>query len=195
MVKKLEKLNMKNYKFDFKMNMCKYLLIFFAGSFAGYIYEVIFYLLFDHELVNRGFLYGPYLPVYGFGAVILVFLLKRFKKNPLVVFLFAMFVTGVVEYFTGYLMWQIYHKMWWDYTGLFLNIDGYVCLRSVLTFGIGGILLIYLIEPLICKFISNIKKKVYRVSCLLLFIIILAFLLWHFHRFYSKFDFLCVLLF
>lgn len=177
MVKKLEKLNMKNYKFDFKMNMCKYLLIFFAGSFAGYIYEVIFYLLFDHELVNRGFLYGPYLPVYGFGAVILVLLLKRFKKNPLVVFLFAMFVTGVVEYFTGYLMWQIYHKMWWDYTGLFLNIDGYVCLRSVLTFGIGGILLIYLIEPLICKFISNIKKKVYRVSCLLLFIIIFDFIL------------------
>ena len=177
MVKKLEKLNMKNYKFDFKMNMCKYLLIFFAGSFAGYIYEVIFYLLFDHELVNRGFLYGPYLPVYGFGAVILVLLLKRFKKNPLVVFLFAMFVTGVVEYFTGYLMWQIYHKMWWDYTGLFLNIDGYVCLRSVLTFGIGGILLIYLIEPLICKFISNIKKKVYRVSCVLLFIIIFDFIL------------------
>lgn len=177
MVKKLEKLNMKNYKFDFKMNMCKYLLIFFAGSFAGYIYEVIFYLLFDHELVNRGFLYGPYLPVYGFGAVILVLLLKKFKKNPLVVFLFAMFVTGVVEYFTGYLMWQIYHKMWWDYTGLFLNIDGYVCLRSVLTFGIGGILLIYLIEPLICKFISNIKKKVYRVSCLLLFIIVFDFIL------------------
>lgn len=67
--------------------------------------------------------------------------------------------------------------MWWDYTGLFLNIDGYVCLRSVLTFGIGGILLIYLIEPLICKFISNIKKKVYRVSCLLLFIIIFDFIL------------------
>ncbi|MGN0992322.1 MAG: putative ABC transporter permease [Bacilli bacterium] len=178
MVKELEKLNMKNYKFDFKMNMCKYLLIFFIGSVVGYIYEVIFYLLFDHELVNRGFLYGPYLPVYGFGAVILVFLLKRFKKNPLVVFLLAMFVTGVVEYFTGYLMWQIYHKMWWDYTGLFLNIDGYVCLRSVLTFGIGGILLIYLIEPLVCKFISSVKKKkVYSVSYLFLFIIIFDFVL------------------
>ena len=178
MVKKFEELNMKNYKFDFKMNICKYLLIFFTGSFAGYIYEVIFYLLFDHELVNRGFLYGPYLPVYGFGAVILVLLLKRFKKNPLVVFLLAMFVTGVVEYFTGFLMWEIYHKMWWDYSGLFLNIDCYVCLISFLTFGIGGILLIYLFEPLICMIISKIKEnKVYGFSCFLLVVIVIDFIL------------------
>ena len=123
-------------------------------------------------------MYGPYLPVYGFGAVILVLLLKRFKKNPLVVFLLAMFVTGVVEYFTGFLMWEIYHKMWWDYSGLFLNIDGYVCLRSVLTFGIGGILLIYLFEPLICMIISKIKEnKVYGFSCFLLVVIVIDFIL------------------
>ncbi|MGM9878486.1 MAG: putative ABC transporter permease [Bacilli bacterium] len=178
MVKEFEKLNTKNYKFDFKMNICKYLLIFFISAFIGYIYEVIFYFLFDHELVNRGFLYGPYLPVYGFGAIILIILLKRFKKNPLVVFLLSMFITGVVEYFTGFLMWEIYHKMWWDYSGLFLNIDGYVCLRSVLTFGIGGLLLVYLVEPLVCKFISKIKaKKVYKTSCFLLFVILIDFVL------------------
>ena len=55
-------------------------------------------------------------------------------------------------------MFKIYHRTWWDYTGLFLNIDGYVCLRSVLTFAIGGLFLIYIIEPLICKYINKLGK-------------------------------------
>lgn len=174
MVKKFEEFNMKNYKFDCKTIFCKYLWLFLIGSFVGYIYEIIFFLVDDHVLVNRGFLYGPYLPVYGFGAIILAFLLKRFKKNPLVVFLLAMLITGVLEYFTGCLLWNIYHKTWWDYTGLFLNIDGYVCLRSVLSFGIGGLLLIYLVEPFTCKFLAGSgKKKLCVISILLIIVIIL----------------------
>lgn len=159
------KINTINYNFDTKKKICLLVLIFLAGSLAGFIYEEIFYLITDHELVKRGFLYGPYLPVYGFGAVLMALLLKRFKKNPLIVFILAMLVTGILEYLTGYLLWEIYHKMWWDYTGLFLNIDGYVCLRSVISFGVGGLLLIYIIEPLISKLISKITNyKIYIVS-------------------------------
>lgn len=159
------KINTINYNFDTKKKICLLVLIFLAGSLAGFIYEEIFYLITDHELVKRGFLYGPYLPVYGFGAVLIALLLKRFKKNPLIVFILAMLVTGILEYLTGYLLWEIYHKMWWDYTGLFLNIDGYVCLRSVISFGIGGLLLIYIIEPLISKLISKITNyKIYIAS-------------------------------
>ncbi len=159
MIKKLEELNNKEYSFDIKTKICVYIMIFLAGAIAGFIYEEIFTLLFDHELVKRGFLYGPYLPVYGFGAVFLTFFLKRFKKNPLVIFLLAMVITGVLEYITGYLMWEIYHRTWWDYTGLFLNINGYVCLRSVLTFAIGAILLIYVIEPVINYFVGKTKNS------------------------------------
>ena len=65
----------------------------------------------------------------GVGAVFMLWLLKRFKKRPWLVFLLAMIITGIVEYITGVLMFEIYHKTWWDYTGLFLNINGYVCLR------------------------------------------------------------------
>jgi len=159
------RINMASYNFDFKDTICLYILVFLAGSLAGFIYEEMFTLLFDHVLIKRGFLYGPYLPVYGFGSVLLVFTLKRFKKNPLVVFFLAMLVTGVLEYFTGYFLWEIYHKNWWDYSGLFLNINGYVCLRSILTFGIGGLLLIYIVEPLISLFISKISKyKIYILS-------------------------------
>ena len=158
MIKTLNKLNSDDYKFDKKTKIGIYIFIFLIGAIIGFIYEEIFCLLFDHELVKRGFLYGPYLPVYGFGAVLMIMLLKRFKKNPLIVFLLAMLLTGILEYFTGYLLFQIYHKTWWDYTGLFLNIDGYVCLRSVLTFGIGGLLLIYIVDPLVCKLAAKAKN-------------------------------------
>ena len=144
------------------------------GSIVGYIYEIIYYLIIDKELVNRGFLYGPYLPVYGFGAVFMLWLIKRFKKDPLIVFLLGVLITGIVEYITGYLMFHIYHRTWWDYTGLFLNINGYVCLRSVLTFGIGGLILIYVVDPIISKLSKNLNSNKYLVaSSLGIFLIVL----------------------
>ena len=87
------RINIASYNFDFKDTICLYILVFLVGSLAGFIYEEMFTLLFDHVLIKRGFLYGPYLPVYGFGSVLLVFTLKRFKKNPLVVFFLAMLAT------------------------------------------------------------------------------------------------------
>lgn len=158
MIKKFEELNLKQYNFDFCTKCCFYVMIFLVGAIAGFIYEEIFYYVFEGVLEKRGFLYGPYLPVYGFGAILMVFLLKKFKKNPLSVFFLSMFVTGVLEYFTGFILWELYHKMWWTYEGLFLNIGNYVCLRSVLTFAIGGLLLIYVLEPLVCLFLSKIKR-------------------------------------
>ena len=130
-----------------------------------------FTLIIDKELVNRGFLYGPYLPVYGFGAIFLSLLLKPFKKSPLVVFILSMVVTGVVEYVTGYAMWEIWHRRWWDYTGLFLNIDGYICLRSLLTFAIGALLLIYIIEPYIVKYIKKWNKTKVNLFIILFYIV------------------------
>ena len=177
MLKKLDELNRKTYNFDTKTKLCIYLLTFIIGSIAGYIYELIYYLVMDNQLVNRGFLYGPYLPVYGFGAIIMLLLLKRLKKDPLVVFLLAMLITGIVEYITGYLMFHIYHKTWWDYTGFFLNIDGYVCLRSVLSFGIGGLLLIYVIDPIVCKICAKSDSNKYLlVSILAILLIVIDFL-------------------
>lgn len=159
MFEKLEKLNLVKYNFDVKDKIFLYIFIFLIGSIVGFIYEEFFYFIFENTLEKRGFLYGPYLPVYGFGVVLMVVFLKRFKKNPLVVFLLAMIVTGVLEYFTGYILWELYHKMWWTYEGLFLNIGNYVCLRSVLTFAVGGIFLIYVIEPLVCLFVSKMSKS------------------------------------
>lgn len=140
--------------------------IFFVASIIGWIYEMIFYKVTENILENRGFLYGPYVPVYGFGAILIVLLLKRFKKNPLILFLGMTLVTGVLELIVGEFMVAIWHKRWWDYTGLFLNIDGQVCLRSVLSFAIGGLGLIYLIEPYINKFNEKISNKSKKALCI-----------------------------
>ena len=138
----------------------------FVGCFLGWIYEECFSIIIEHQLVNRGFLYGPYVPVYGFGAILIVLLLKRFKKNPLILFVGMALVTGILELIVGEFMVAVWHKRWWDYTGLFLNIDGQVCLRSVLSFAIGGLGLIYLIEPYINKFNEKINNKNKKTVCI-----------------------------
>lgn len=133
--------------------------IFFVASIIGWIYEMIFYKVTENILENRGFLYGPYVPVYGFGAILIVLLLKRFKKHPIILFIGMAIITGILEFAVGEFMVAVWHKRWWDYTGLFLNIDGQVCLRSVISFAIGGLGLIYLIEPYINKTNKSINDK------------------------------------
>ncbi len=113
---------------------------------------------------KRGFLYGPYLPVYGFGALLIQLFLKRFKGKPGVVFVFSAVITGVLEYITGTLMWMIWRRRWWDYTGLFWNIDGYVCLRSVLTFAVEGLLLLYILEPVLRKGYDRLERKAVSIA-------------------------------
>lgn len=180
MMEKFVELNTKKYEFDFKTKICIYIFIFFIGTIVGFIYEQIFYFIFENTLEKRGFLYGPYLPVYGFGAVFICMFLKRFKKNPLVVFLLTMILTGVIEYIAGFMLWEIYHKMWWTYEGLFLNIGNYVCLRSVLTFAIAGLFLIYLIEPFILNIANICKGRIFNIFATLIvfmFVIDLIFTL------------------
>lgn len=141
-----------------------YFFLFLAGCLVGWIYEEIFYLVTEGILEKRGFLYGPYLPVYGFGALLMQLLLKRFKGKPAVVFLLSAVITGVLEYITGVLMWAVWHRRWWDYTGLFWNIDGYVCLRSVLSFAVGGLILLYILEPLMRKAYQRLSRKALHIA-------------------------------
>ncbi len=139
--------------------LSKLLMIFFIGCLVGWIYEEIFYYVTDRIIENRGFLYGPYLPVYGLGAILIYLLLNRFKKQPLLIFLFSFIITGIVEYFTGFWMLKVYNRRWWDYTGLFLNIDGHVCFRSLLSFSVGALILIYKVVPLVDNIIKKLGDK------------------------------------
>lgn len=135
-----------------------YIIIFLIGAFTGYLYEVTFYYLTLGFLNNWGVLYGPYLPIYGIGAVALS-LLKPLKKHPIILFLSSILITGLVEYIIGYISITFFNSVLWDYTNLFLNINGLVCLRSVLTFSIGSMLLTYLIIPYLDTHYNYQKTK------------------------------------
>lgn len=155
-----------------KEKIIYWILIFLACSLIGWVYEEIFYYVTENTISNRGFFYGPYLPVYGWGSVLLMLILRKLKKPPILIFILSMLITGIVEYITGYIMYAIYERVWWDYTGLFLNIGGYVCFRSVFTFAIGTIGLIYFIEPYLNKFIKKHFKSSSLISWLFLIIFI-----------------------
>ena len=155
-----------------KEKIMYWILIFLACSLIGWLYEEIFYFVTENIIGNRGFFYGPYLPVYGFGSVILMLTLRKLKKRPILIFILSMLITGIVEYITGYIMYAIYERVWWDYTGLFLNIGGYVCFRSIFTFAIGTIGLMYFIEPYLNKFIKKHFKSSSLISWLFLIIFI-----------------------
>ncbi|MDR0467909.1 MAG: putative ABC transporter permease [Campylobacteraceae bacterium] len=147
------------------------MLIFFTGAFVGYLYEVIFYCFTDNAFINRGVLYGPWLPIYGVGAIVLLFL-KPLKKNPLFLFSTMMLITGIIEYIAGYILLNFFDMRLWDYRELFLNIDGFICLRSLLTFAIGGVILIYLVEPIIEKVVAKQSKTLNITIIALIFLFI-----------------------
>ena len=155
-----------------------YFIIFLLGAFTGYIYEVVFYYMTLVIFNNCGVLYGPWLPIYGVGAVLLS-LLKGFKKRPILLFIFSILITGLLEYVVGYISINFFDQKLWDYSGLFLNIDGIVCFRSVFSFAIGSLILNYLLLPVIDKYFN---KKYYNYTYIVMFIFIIDIIVSNIYR-------------
>ena len=153
--------------------LCYLFLIFLAGCLVGWIYEEIFYWFTEGMLRNRGVLYGPWLPIYGIGALG-IYGLKPLKKHPVLLFLFCAAVAGVVEYILGYVGIRFFGLRLWDYRGLFLNIGGIICFRSVVSFGIMGVAFHYLMEPMGEKLYRKIPVSATRFACILLAALFLA---------------------
>lgn len=121
------------------------LLLFFTVSISGYLWEILLYFFMNGTFTNRGFFHGPWLPIYGFGAVLLAGLLEKipdhYKKRLPLLFLLSALVCTVTEYLLGLYLELRRHVRYWDYTGWPLSIGGKVCLISFLFFGLGGLLL------------------------------------------------------
>lgn len=150
-----------------------YFFLFFLYAVLGWFVEVIYVWILDKKLVNRGFLIGPYIPLYGTSAIIMIFYLNQYKDNPLTVFLLAMFVCSFLEYITSYVMEKIFKARWWDYSNMKFNINGRVCLKNSVLFGVLSLFLIYLINPLFVKMISNMNEillLIIIIVCLIIFI-------------------------
>ena len=118
--------------------VCRYFLLFFFCSMLGWLMEVTCKLFQFHRFINRGFLIGPYCPIYGFGAVFVTLLLSGFSDHPIAVFLLAMLVCGTLEYVTSYVMEKLFHARWWDYSQRKFNLNGRVCANTLIPFGLLG---------------------------------------------------------
>lgn len=139
-----------------------FIFYFFVASIAGFLWEVLIFLVKEGQFRNRGFLYGPWLPVYGTGAVLMYVLLFKFKKNPLWAFLLSLLIGTALELTIGWLLDHLWELRYWDYTGSLLNFHGYVCLASALGFGVAGVLWICLLSGFLEKLWFKIPLKVRR---------------------------------
>lgn len=128
--------------------------IFFIYSFVGWLGEVFMAVINRRKFVNRGFVNGPLCPIYGFGAVLFSLFLPELKSNLFFLFLGGTVLATVLEYVTGLLMEKIFNKKLWNYSNIRFNLDGYVCVRYSLFWGLLSVLLILFLNPLLCKLVS-----------------------------------------
>lgn len=149
---------------------------FVIGGFFGFLYEEIFYRIDLGYFVKRGTTLGPWIPIYGFGALLIVFATTRFRRRPAVVFLLAVLLTGLLEFATGYVLLHGFGVRLWDYNTEiwnWLNIGGYVCLRSVLFFGVSAMFLQYVIQP-VFEWLIGKKKRVVGIAVVILAVLFAA---------------------
>ena len=143
------------------------LIMVFSGVF-GFIYELLFYKIDTGRFIKRGSSYGPWIPIYVFGGAAYTLLVYPFKEHPLLVFVMCVVVSGVMEYVTGWVLYNVFHTRLWDYNTEiwnFGNINGYVCLRSVMFFGVSGVLLVYMVIPILIKVMSMVDPGVTTIVC------------------------------
>ena len=153
------------------MIVYNYIILFFIYSFIGWILEVIFTLVIDKKLTNRGFFIGPYLPIYGSGCCLLIVLLNGSNKDIISLFLKSIIICSILEYFTSYIMEKIFKTRWWDYSNRKYNINGRICLETMIPFGILGCLLIYIINPYFTNILLSLNPTIIKIIAIILSII------------------------
>ena len=149
------------------------ILLFFSYSILGWFMEGIVKYIDYKRFINRGFLIGPYCPIYGFGMIFIILLLQNYTNHPLVFFLLVIFICSMVEYTTSYLMEKIFKARWWDYSEEKFNINGRICLTTMIPFGILGTFIMYIVNPFLVKIYSSFSFKLATFLCLFLLIIFL----------------------
>lgn len=156
-------------------DFCIIFFLFFSLSFIGYIVEVIYCSIISKKLIlNRGFLIGPYLPIYGISSVIMAAMLSKYKNDPLVIFVLSATIATIVEYLTSYLMEKMFKTRWWDYTNEPYNVNGRVCLKNSFLFGIGGLLVVYLVDNYYLNLIYKIDSTIFIAVTIVLMVVFLT---------------------
>ena len=133
--------------------------------------EVCLSLIQQKKFVNRGFLIGPYCPIYGVGCVLITLCLQSFASNPFVLFIMSLIICSGLEYATSYIMEKLFKARWWDYSHYKFNLNGRICLKYMLAFGILGSLIIYIVNPYLISLISLLTTRTLYIISIIIAII------------------------
>ena len=140
------------------MQIYRLLLYFFLYSFLGWCTEVAYATVKERRFVNRGFLGGPWCPIYGVGVSAVVTLLDGFQDSLLLLYLSSFVLVTLIEGMTGFIMDKIFHHKWWDYTGLPFNIGGYVCLPFSIAWGAACLGIVKGVHPVIERLVGLLPE-------------------------------------
>ena len=135
-----------------------YFLLFIIYSFIGWCLEVIYCYYRTKKIINRGFLIGPYCPIYGAGCVLIILLLKRYSNDALALFIMSIVICSILEYLTSYIMEKLFKTRWWNYSNRRFNINGRICLETMIPFGIGGVFIMKIVNPFFSEILNKIPK-------------------------------------
>lgn len=155
-----------------------YATYFFIFAIFGWLLETIYCIIVLGHFTKRGFLYGPLCPIYGWGAIILILFLSKYKKHPLKLFTYSALVFSAFEYYVSYMLEVLFKSHWWDYTADFMNLNGRISIFYTLAWGIIALIFIGYIFPFVEKkvksLISKINPKVFTICINILCIIFLT---------------------
>lgn len=153
------------------VTIIKFFLYFILLSFGGYIVEVLYCSLANKKIINRGFFFGPICPIYGVGALCITLTLSKYQSDPFIIFIMGLLLTSIIEYYTSYILEKIFHNKWWDYSYRWDNINGRICLKNSILFGIGSLFIIYLINPYVNKLFAYFSDKFIIIFGIIIFIV------------------------
>ncbi|SEV87760.1 Protein of unknown function [Ruminococcaceae bacterium KH2T8] len=167
----LEKRQWIKIDYDRKYSFSTIVLFFFSFAFVGWVWEVFYTLLNEGVLANRGTMFGPWLPIYGVGGLLIIVGLRPLRKNPGLLFMGAFAACGALEYFAAWALETLFHTKWWDYTGYFLNVNGRICLEGLFVFGLAGVAFTYLFAPMLDNLYKKIKPNLIKPICVILLVL------------------------
>jgi uncharacterized membrane protein len=166
-IKKEKKLNSFNY----------ILLLFFIYAFIGWGLETLYAMYNFGHFVKRGFLYGPICPIYGYGAVILVLFMEKYKDSSFKLFVYSIVVFSVFEYIASFALDALFASKWWDYTNEFFNLNGRISIFYSFVWGIFAILFAHHVHPFIKKYVDKLLHNIpYYVIIVLLYLVTIVYI-------------------
>ena len=137
-----------------------YILYFFIFAILGWLMETLYSFIVLGHFTKRGFLYGPLCPLYGYGALILIIFLSKYRNNAIKLFTYSAIVFSVFEYLTSYVLEVLFHSYWWDYTNDFFNLNGRISIFYSFAWGIIAIIFVGHVYPFFKKKINIVLSKI-----------------------------------